>query len=286
MSEVLEDQSQCVEPIEPGAVQLVQITDCHIFASAGEKLRGLNTRDSFEAVKSAVVKAGDNLDLLLVTGDLSQDGSADSYRYLARQFDQFGLPTFWLPGNHDESSTLEKHFTGKHIHASKQVLVGAWQIVMLDSTISGEVHGRVAESQLTFLDNALRQYPHRHSLVCLHHQALETGSEWIDIKGLRDGAQLRERLAQHDNLRAVLWGHVHQEFDRSIDGIEWMSTPSSCVQFKPGSKEFALGMEAAGYRHLRLKADGSLETTVRRIDPISFENENPRADSRDHQSRI
>ncbi len=274
----MEDQSQRVEPVEPGAVQLVQITDCHIFASAGEKLRELNTRDSFEAVKSAVVKAGGNLDMLLVTGDLSQDGSADSYRYLAQQFDQFGLPSFWLPGNHDERDALEKHFTGKQIHASKQILAGAWQIIMLDSTIRGEVHGRVAEAQLTFLDDALRQYPDRHALVCLHHQALKTGSEWIDIKGLRDGAKLRARLAQHGNIRAVLWGHVHQEFHRSIDGVEWMSTPSSCVQFKPGSKEFALGMEAAGYRHLRLNADGSLETAVHRADPIDFEIENSKTD--------
>jgi len=271
MSEVLEEQSQQVETAESGVVQLVQITDCHIFAGGREKLRGLNTRHSFEAVKTAVVKSGASLDLLLLTGDLSQDGSTESYRYLAEQFDELGSPTFWLPGNHDDGDSIKKNFTGKQIHAARQVLAGAWQIIMLDSTIPGEVYGRVAEPQLAFLDAALQQHPDRHALVCLHHQALETGSEWIDSKGLREASQLRERMAQHDNIRAVLWGHVHQETHRSIDGIEWMSTPSSCVQFKPGSKDFALGEEAPGYRHLRLKADGSIETGVYRVEPIDFE---------------
>lgn len=271
MSAALVENTQRVEPLEADVVQLVQITDCHIFADAGEKLHGLNTRDSFEAVKFAVIESGVRLDMLLATGDLSQDASADSYRYLARQFDDFATPTFWIPGNHDEIGGLEKHFTGKRIHAAKHILAGAWQIVMLDSTIGGEVHGRVAESQLSFLDTALKQYPDRHALVCLHHQAIETGSEWIDNKGLREADQLRARLTQHENIRAVLWGHVHQETHRSTDGIEWMSTPSSCAQFKPGSKNFAIGTEAPGYRQLSLNADGSLETVVHRIDPIDFE---------------
>jgi Icc protein len=274
MSEVLVEDSRRVEPLEADVVQLVQITDCHIFANAAEKLRGLNTRDSFEAVKSAVIESGASLDMLLATGDLSQDASADSYRYLARQFDGFAAPTFWIPGNHDEIDTLKKHFTGKRIHAAKHVLAGAWQIVMLDSTISGEVHGRVAESQLGFLDAALTQHPDQHALVCLHHQAIEAGSEWIDNKGLREADQLRARLRQHENIRAVLWGHVHQEIHRSIDGIEWMSTPSSCVQFKPGSRHFAIGSEAPGYRQLSLNADGTLDTVVHRIDPIGVEIEN------------
>jgi len=265
MSSNLEEHPQLLESAAPGSVQLVQITDCHICAGAEEKLQGLNTRHSFDAVKTAIIEAAGDLDLLLATGDLSQDGSAESYRYLAQQFDDLGVPTFWLPGNHDEADALARHFTGKQIHPTKQVLAGAWQILLLDSTIKGAVHGRVAEAQLAFMETALRQYPDRHALVCLHHQALETGSEWLDLKGLRDADRLRAHIAGHQNVRAVVWGHVHQEMHRSIDEVDWMSTPSSCVQFKPASREFAIGDESPGYRHLRLNADGSLETRVHRV---------------------
>jgi len=271
MSDTTAEQPHQIYPARPAKVQLVQITDCHIFASAEDSLQGLNTRQSFAAVSDAVVKHQDRLDLLLATGDLSQDGSSESYGYLAQEFDSMGIPAFWLPGNHDDSDAMQEHFAGKWIHASKHVLIGDWQIVLLDSTIKGEVCGRVSATQLDFLEGALKAYPDRHALVCLHHQALDCGSEWLDLKGLKDSDQLRAQLVQYDNLRAVLWGHVHQESHRIIDGVEWMSTPSSCVQFKPGSKAFAIGSEAPGYRHLNLYADGRIETAVYRVDHDKLE---------------
>jgi Icc protein len=265
MNDTTEAQPLQVTAADSAAVRLVQITDCHIFATAEECLRGLNTRRSFAAVSNAAIEHSGKLDLLLATGDLSQDGTSASYDYLAQEFDSLGIPTFWLPGNHDDGDAIQAHFRGKWIHASKHVLIGNWQIVLLNSTIKGEVYGRVPTAQLEFLNRALQAYPNRHALVCLHHQALDCGSEWLDQKGLKDSAQLREQLALHDNIRAVLWGHVHQESAQTIDDILWMSTPSSCVQFKPGSKDFAIGSEAPGYRHLNLYADGKIKTAVHRV---------------------
>ena len=266
MSKTADEKSQQIMPAEPGVVSLVQITDCHVFATAEDCLRGVNTRHSFEAVSKAVIDNSGHLDLLLATGDLSQDGSAESYTYLAQKIDAMGTATFWLPGNHDEVDVLQEQFIGQQIQAAKHVLIDDWQIVLLDSTIRGEVHGRVPEIQLEFLDVCLRTYPEKHALVCLHHQALDTGSLWIDQKGLHDSDHLRENIARHDNIRGVLWGHVHQETHQTIAGVEWMSTPSSCVQFKPDSREFAIGIEAPGYRHLNLYADGRITTRVHRVD--------------------
>ncbi|MDH3222036.1 MAG: 3',5'-cyclic-AMP phosphodiesterase [Gammaproteobacteria bacterium] len=273
MGDIFAGQVRQLDPKIGDALRLVQITDCHIFADEGEHLQGIDTRQSFAAVRDAVAKDITSLDLLLATGDLSQDGSAESYTWLARQFDRIGLPTFWLPGNHDAPDVMERHFTGGRIDAARQVVAGAWQIVMLDSTLAGEVHGRVSEAELAFLDSALNRYPDRHALVCLHHQAVATGSDWIDRKGLLDAEQLRERLLRHDNLRAVLWGHVHQQAHHRFDGVEWMSTPSSCVQFTPGSREFATDSAAPGYRELRLAADGGIETTVNRVEVSGFDTE-------------
>jgi Icc protein len=264
MNDTTEEQPHQITAAEPTVVRLVQITDCHIFATAEKCLRGWDTRQSFAAVSSAATEHSAKLDLLLATGDLSQDGTGASYDYLAQKFDGIGVPCFWLPGNHDDIDALRGHFKGQWIHASKHVLVGDWQIVLLNSTIKGQVYGRVAAAQLEFLSRALNAYPDRHALVCLHHQALDCGSEWLDLKGLRDSARLRAQLALHNNVRAVLWGHVHQESDQVIDDILWMSTPSSCVQFKPDSKDFALGSEAPGYRHLSLYADGRIEAAVHR----------------------
>ena len=44
-----------------------------------------------------------------------------------------------------------------------------------------------------------------------------------------------------------------------------MSTPSTCMQFKPGSKDFALDDLAPGYRRIELFADGRIDTEVLRL---------------------
>jgi Icc protein len=254
-----------LEPDRPGGLRIIQVTDCHILADDDGRLRGVNTRRSFEAVMAAALEECGRPDLLLATGDLSEDGSAEAYRYLAAQFEAVRVPTFWLPGNHDDCAVMRRQLRGGPIRDSRQVLAGGWLILLLDSTLEGEVRGRVSPSQLDFMDSSLQRHAGYHALVCLHHQAVAAGSEWIDAKGLENDAAFRHRVSRHENVRAVVWGHVHQEARHSRGGIEWMSTPSTCVQFRPGSREFALGDEAPGYRHLVLGADGGIDTRVVRV---------------------
>jgi Icc protein len=260
-----EASCQTLQAIDPAVVRLLQITDCHILARAQDCLKGMNTRASFEAVCQAAMADNTGLDLILATGDLSQDASTASYQYLAQRFDELQLPLFWLPGNHDDGNAMREHLGGERISAAKQVLIGNWLIVLLDSTIKGETGGNVSARQIDFLEASLQAHPYQHALVCLHHHALPAGSEWMDRLGLQQPQPLIDALKSHDNVRAVLWGHVHQQAHHHRDGIEWMSTPSTCVQFKPGSKTFALDNLPPGYRRINLNADGSIDTTVERL---------------------
>ncbi|MDC1288376.1 3',5'-cyclic-AMP phosphodiesterase [Gammaproteobacteria bacterium] len=263
---------------DPAIVRLIQITDCHILARARDCLQGMNTRASFEAVCQAAMADNSDLDLILATGDLSQDASPASYQYLAQKFNELQLPLFWLPGNHDDSNAMREHLRGERISAAKQVLIGNWLIVLLDSTIEGETGGKLSSRQIDFLQASLQGHPDQHALVCLHHQALPANSEWMDQLGLQQPQALIDTLKSHDNVRAVLWGHVHQQAHHHRDGIEWMSTPSTCVQFKPGSKTFALDDLPPGYRRINLNADGSIDTSVLRLRPSDRRTGTPESD--------
>jgi Icc protein len=265
-----ETQAYQLNPADATVVRLAQLTDCHILADARDCLHEMNTRASFEAVCHSLMNELADFDLLLATGDLSQDASPASYKYLARRFDALRRPVFWLPGNHDDPESMRAHLHGEWIFAHKQLLIGNWQIVLLDSTIAGETGGRLANSQLEFLETCLQAHANRHALVCLHHQPLPTGSVWIDRLGLRQSQQFGDALRLHASVRGVLWGHVHQQTHQRHAEIEWMSTPSTCVQFKPGSRDFALDDLAPGYRRIELHADGSIVTEVHRIAQREF----------------
>ena len=53
--------------------------------------------------------------------------------------------------------------------------------------------------------------------------------------------------------------------------LRLLASPSTCVQFAPGSEEFQVDRSAPGYRWLRLHADGRLDTGVSRVTGIHFE---------------
>lgn len=249
---------------------MAQLTDSHIFAEPEGALLGLNTRKSFEAVCQRLQKEEWRPDVLLATGDLSQDASAESYQYLASYFKKLDIPTLWLPGNHDDPHVMHKHLNNGSVFVAKQLLLGDWQLILLDSSVSNQVHGFLCDEQLAFLENALNQYPQKHALVSLHHQPLEVGSCWIDKIGLRNCVDFKALIGKHQQVKGVLYGHVHQEVDREIDRVRWIATPSSSVQFTPGSKDFSAGVEAPGYRYLNLYADGRIDTLVHRIDNLEF----------------
>ena len=65
---------------EKDSVLLVQLTDSHLFAEAGGKLLGMDTGESLQRVVDLVIDEHPSVDLILATGDLSQDGSLASYQ--------------------------------------------------------------------------------------------------------------------------------------------------------------------------------------------------------------
>ena len=68
-----------VKPKHQDRVSVLQLTDMHLFGNDDERLLGVDTAASFQAVLDAIMQEGRDIDIVLATGDLSQDYSYDSY---------------------------------------------------------------------------------------------------------------------------------------------------------------------------------------------------------------
>lgn len=79
------------------SVLLVQLTDSHLFAEADGKLLGLNTGDSLARVVELAVAEQPRIDLILATGDLSQDGSVASYQRFRQLAERIEAPRAGAP---------------------------------------------------------------------------------------------------------------------------------------------------------------------------------------------
>ncbi len=242
---------------------VVQITDPHLFAEADECLLGWPTRPSFERVLAAAL--AEDPDLLLLTGDVSQDGSKASYRAAASLVRAAGVPCGWVPGNHDDAAAMKPVLTGPPFLDGPVIDVGAWRFVLVDSHIPGEVSGEIGPGQRLEIERAITSEPSRPVCLVLHHPPLATGSGWLDPLGLRDADALLALVNRHRNVRLVLFGHVHQEVDARHGEARLLACPSTCIQFAPRSADFALGNEPPGYRVLRLTDDGRVDTAVVRV---------------------
>lgn len=257
-------------PSEDNDLFVIQITDPHLRKEAEGKLLGMNTRSSLDAVLSLIHQNHQTPDVVLATGDLAQDGSIEAYRCFEEKTNSFDCPVYWFSGNHDSREAMSE-VAGATGALKKVVRMGAWQFIFLDSLLDGKVHGHLADTELSLLDEALSERPDLHSLISFHHHPVDIDCEWLDTIGLKNRDQLLEIVDKYSSVRCLVWGHIHQEIDVLRKGVRLLATPSTCVQFLPKSKEFAVDSLAPGYRWLRLSPDGTINTGVERADHIEFQ---------------
>ena len=252
--------------------RIVQITDPHLFKDTNGELLGINTQASFSQVLSEIQQQQYDYDLVLATGDLVQDNSDEGYLRFRQEVKTLNNKmVFWIPGNHDFQPKMFEILKEDSVSAKKHILLGdKWQILLLDSQVQGVPHGQLEAEELDWLKLKLQEYPERYSLIVLHHHLLSTGSAWLDQHNLRNANELAEVLAPFKNVKALLYGHIHQQVDSEWLGYQVMATPSTCIQFKADSNTFALDVVQPGWREIDLYADGHIETRVKRIQQASF----------------
>jgi len=255
-------------------VRVVQITDTHLFRDPRAALLKLNTQESFEKVMDLVIRNEASIDVVLGTGDIAQDASREAYQRFAQAMQVLPAPFYWIPGNHDRRQVMEALTPWEHAFTNL-ITLGKWQIIMLDSSVLGEVHGRLHERELQHLEKSLQAVQRNpdieHVLVCLHHNPVEGSAAWMSGIGLRNHEEFLAIIDRYPSVRAVLYGHIHQALDFLRKGVRYLCTPSTCIQFKPGVQDFTLDDVSPAYRWLSLLPDGNIESEVVRVTGYDFE---------------
>lgn len=242
-------------------IKLLQLTDTHLYGDPARGLRGVPTLPALRETLAAAASEVHDSDAILVTGDLVQDDPG-GYTHFRDLFGPLGRPVLCVPGNHDLVPQMNTALSSPPFHLGGVHDFGAWRVVMLDSSVPGEVAGRVDSAALGALDRALAAAPGRHALVALHHHPVPMRSAWIDELGLLNADEFFAVIDRHPQVRAVVFGHVHQAFDSSRGSVRLLGTPSTCSQFRPRVDHFAVDEAPPAWRSLRLYANGSFDTEV------------------------
>lgn len=251
-------------------LRILQITDTHLFGDPQRELLGVCTWESFQAVLQSIQKDKIPFDLVVVTGDISQDDTPASYQAFAQAMQVFDRPVVWLPGNHDDALIMPDLLDAKPLTSVKRVVAGRWQLLMLDSQVRGFTFGDLAQDQLDLVEDSLKSNPELYTLVFVHHNPVPVGSTWLDQHRMKNGETLLSLLSAYPNARGVVWGHVHQDWVQQREHLHLIATPSTCIQFKPRSHQFSLDKRSPGYRYLNLSEQGELTSELKRLPGDTF----------------
>jgi Icc protein len=251
--------------MDSAPLRIIQISDIHLLADKHGALLGVKTQDSFEAVLHLIQQEETKPDFVLLTGDLSQDGSEVSYKRLASMLSVLPVPVYFVPGNHDHPNALAAAFRADNIFSHRQLILKNWQLILLNSQRPGKVEGYLEQSQFDFVKECLETHPNHYPIVVFHHQPMPVGSQWLDNVGLKNADEFWKFIADYPQVKHLLFGHVHQQFEQEKQGIKCYSPPSTCIQFHRNQDKFGLENLPPGYRWVHLHDDGHLETGVHRV---------------------
>lgn len=255
-------------------LRIAQLSDFHLTGRIGQSPSYHRFLQVFNLAKLQ------QPDLWLLTGDLVNDGNSDAYDWLFAQFAQTGVPYFAIAGNHDVTHEIgiglphdqrlhlpirpDARLLNCHRHALDPV---GWQLLMLDSTISGETHGVIDSSALSWLDKTLQQHSSP-TIIALHHHPLPVGSAWIDAYALQNREAFWTIIDKHCHVQGIVCGHVHQAWhlQPTIDhSVQLLTCPSTDRQFAPLEDAFTLDNVSAGFRMIHINNTGILSSYIKRL---------------------
>ena len=88
-------------------MQILQITDPHLYGSADGRLRGVQTDSSLRRVLDDAFEKFPDYAAVLVTGDIVQDDPSGYLRFRSI-LGNLRKPVLCIPGNHDEPEIMRR----------------------------------------------------------------------------------------------------------------------------------------------------------------------------------
>ena len=185
-------------------------------------------------------------DLLLLTGDLTENGKPQDYETL-RGILREELPppsaggplVLAVPGNHDAPAVARQMLSELMPVAADapegrtciHIEHGLMHFLGLDTVVPGKSYGILDDVQLDWLEAQLSDCNGQPTVIFMHHPPMLSGITAMDSCGLlRDRDRLRRSVAAHGGVQLIAAGHLHRPLVGSLGGTPVMVAPSTSHQ--------------------------------------------------------
>lgn len=188
-------------------MRILQLSDTHLCRPGALHYGTVDTGRALEATLTAAEDITD-LDVVLVSGDVSDDGTAESYRRASEAVGAFAdrhrAATAFLMGNHDRPDTFERVLGAR----TGVLRAGGGTVIRLDSSVPGQGHGEIGPDQLAWLQGALAEASGP-VVVAVHHPPVPAGTPLLAALELQRPGELLH-ICRRERVAAILCGHYHR----------------------------------------------------------------------------
>ncbi|MDO5025749.1 MAG: metallophosphoesterase [Trueperella sp.] len=207
-------------------MRILHLTDTHLLAE-GLHYNKVDTQKLLEDVLEHA-QTRQQCDAIVVSGDISEDGSPASYTKARNLIGELGIswgaPVVWASGNHDQRGPLRNELgipgaDGEPINYT--VDVAGTRFIVADTSVPRAGWGFLGESNEWLRAEINRAYTDNLvSVVVLHHPPLTPPTELHGALRLADAPTLAHMLHTCEAKPAViLSGHYHLARRSTIAGI-------------------------------------------------------------------
>ncbi len=220
---------------------IAQISDFHL---RPEGLLAYGVADTATPLKRTVEiinRLNPNPDLILVTGDLVDEGALESYIYLKRLLSLMRAPLVLIPGNHDHKENLRKVFSEhEYLHhfieeEGTQYLCFTLEnfplrLIGVDTVTPGAHGGGFGAKRRAWLHEALSARSEAPTLIFMHHPPFASAIGHMDREGFRECEEFQSLISKHPQVERILCGHLHRSVFRRFAGTIATSCPAIGMQ--------------------------------------------------------
>ena len=256
--------------------RVIQLTDLHLLSEPEARVRDVPTWSTLKLVLDLLREQEEQDYCLVITGDLAQDGERGAYERLVDWLQEWRDRCVVIPGNHDNRSLLREVLVLPLMSEQQDPdaicfshQFGEWRLIGLDTQVPGAVLGTLSDRQLSWLGRELERHPDQPTILFTHHPPFSVCSSWADGIGLTNREPFWQSISDHSQVRAVISGHVHQEFAAMQGEVLCLTSPATSFQFTPGSSEAQFDLVSPGFRVLRLDSD-RVDSEVIRLSELAF----------------
>ncbi|HEY2557233.1 MAG TPA: metallophosphoesterase [Diaminobutyricibacter sp.] len=235
-------------------LRILHLSDTHLY---GDGTLHYGIVDTTAALARTLERASEleAVDVVVASGDLSDDGSAESYRILAGMLEPWaaerGAVVVYAMGNHDLRAGFEEVLGARtRVHD-----IRGFRIATIDSTVPGAGYGNLDEAQLDALRVALEAPSKRGAIVVIHHPPVPAQTTLLGALELQNPADLLDVCATGD-VRLILAGHYHHPLTSEAAGVPVIVAPAVANTADPlalpGTERAAVG---SGFAYIELVGD-------------------------------